>query len=49
MDEYIIWGTDSNGDSNANLMPLSSGSSTALKSFELSFRQDLNGDGLFGL
>ena len=47
-DEYIIWGTDSSGNCVANLMPSSSGSSTALKSFETSFQQDLNGDGIVG-
>jgi 20S proteasome alpha/beta subunit len=47
-DQYGIWNTDSSGNyvSNSAVM---SGTSTALESFETSFHQDLNGDGLIGL
>lgn len=41
-DQYTIWNTDASGNYVSNT-PLMSGS--ALKSFEASFHQDLNGDG----
>jgi serralysin len=47
-DQYVIWGTDNNGNWSADLMTPSSGSSSTLKSFETTFQQDLNGDGIIG-
>jgi hypothetical protein len=47
--QYTIWITDSNGnvayDPSGNL----SGNSTALETYETSFHQDLNGDGVIGI
>ncbi|MDT4740693.1 hypothetical protein RPS27_23550, partial [Bradyrhizobium sp. WYCCWR 12699] len=45
--QFTIWYTDGNGNytSNAGLL---AASSNALKSFETSFHQDLNGDGVIG-
>jgi protocatechuate 3,4-dioxygenase beta subunit len=52
-DQYSVWSTDSNGNyisnSNSGVAPIVSGSSTALKTIETSFHQDLNGDGLIGM
>ena len=51
-DQYTIWSTDNSGNylSSASLDGnwSQSGSSTALQSFETSFQQDLNGDGVIG-
>ena len=46
-DQYAIWTTDSNGNeiSSAGVF---SGANATLESFELSFHQDLNGDGIIG-
>ena len=46
-----VWNTDNNGNyvSNIGNHPLVSGTNNALKSFETSFNQDLNGDGHIGL
>ena len=41
--QFSIWNTDSNG--NFVSFAVYSGDSTALKSLETSFHQDLNGDG----
>ncbi len=46
--EYIIWQTDSVGQWLSQTAPISGGSA-ALQSLELSFKQDLNGDGVTGL
>jgi 20S proteasome alpha/beta subunit len=46
--QYTVWSTDSSGNYLANLIPVVSGSSTALVSFETLFHQDLNGDGVIG-
>jgi serralysin len=46
---YTVWGTDSNGNYQLNLIPAVSGASTALESFETTFHQDLNGDGVIGI
>jgi serralysin len=46
-DQFSIWTTDANGNF-ASYIALS-GSSTALKSLETSFQQDLNGDGTIGI
>ena len=48
-DQYIVWGTDSNGNLNSYLANNVSGTSTTLESLETSFQQDLNGDGHIGL
>ena len=46
-DQFNVWNTDVNGNF-LSYTPVVSGSSTALKSFETSFQQDLNGDGVIG-
>jgi serralysin len=46
-DQFNVWNTDVNGNFQS-YTPIVSGSSTALKSFETSFQQDLNGDGVIG-
>jgi serralysin len=45
--QFSIWNTDSNG--NFVSFNVYSGTSTALKSLETSFHQDLNGDGVIGI
>ena len=47
-DQYIVWNTDSNGN-HVSQTAVMSGSSAALESFETSFHQDLNGDGVIGV
>jgi VCBS repeat-containing protein len=46
--EFLVWSTDSSANyiSNTSVM---AGNSAALENFELSFHQDLNGDGLIGV
>ena len=44
--QYSVWSTNSNGNYLSNLITHVSGASTALKSAEVSFHQDLNGDGV---
>jgi serralysin len=46
-DLFNVWYTDVNGNF-LSYTPAVSGSSAALKSFETSFQQDLNGDGVIG-
>jgi hypothetical protein len=46
-DQYIVWDTDSSGNF-LSQGAVVSGSSSTLKSFESSFHQDLNGDGVIG-
>src|SRR5207244_2588333 len=48
-DQYTIWYTDSNGNYVSSAIGGVSGSSTAFESFESSFYQDLNGDGMTGV
>jgi len=48
-DQYTVWATDSSGNYTSSLLGVVSGSSTALKTLETSFHQDLNGDGTIGL
>jgi serralysin len=48
-DQYIIWTTDSTGNFTSNAIGAVSGNSNALESFETSFHQDLNGDGVIGV
>ena len=47
-DQYGVWNTDSSGNYLSSIGVVS-GASTALKSLETSFHQDLNGDGVIGL
>ena len=47
-DQYSVWTTDSNGNFTSTSAILSA-SSSALQSFETSFQQDLNGDGVIGV
>jgi serralysin len=46
-DQFNVWNTDANGNLQS-YTAIVSGSSAALKSFETSFQQDLNGDGVIG-
>ena len=48
-DQYTVWNTDSSGKYLSNAVGVVAGSSTALKSLETAFQQDLNGDGTIGL
>ena len=49
-DQYTVWNTDANGNFVSNgTGGIVSGASTALKSLEPSFQQDLNGDGVIGI
>ena len=47
-DQYTVWNTDNSGNYVSSASDVASGTSTALQSFETSFQQDLNGDGLIG-
>jgi hypothetical protein len=47
-DQYTVWFTDSNGAYLSSAFDSASGTSTALESYETSFHQDLNGDGVIG-
>jgi hypothetical protein len=47
--QYSIWSTDSNGNFLSYLTGAAAGSSTTLESFETTFNQDLNGDGVIGI
>jgi serralysin len=47
-DQYTIWTTDSSGNF-ISYLPVMSGSSAVLESFETVFQQDLNGDGVTGI
>ncbi|SHJ84911.1 Tryptophan-rich Synechocystis species C-terminal domain-containing protein [Bradyrhizobium lablabi] len=46
-DEYGVWNTDSNGNYVSNTAVVS-GTSAMLEAYEISFHQDLNGDGVIG-
>jgi serralysin len=48
-DQYSVWSTDANGNYLSNLIPVVSGTSAALESYESTFRQDLNGDSTIGV
>jgi hypothetical protein len=48
-DQYLAWNTDSSGNCVSGALDPTSGSSAALQSMEISFNQDLNGDGYKGL
>ncbi|MEY9590290.1 serralysin [Bradyrhizobium yuanmingense] len=48
-DQYTIWNTDSSGNYTNNAIGAISGKSYELESFEASFHQDLNGDGVIGI
>ncbi len=48
VDQYTVWTTDNSGNYLSSAFDSASGSSTALESFETSFHQDLNGDGVIG-
>src|SRR6516225_3789471 len=45
-DQYTVWFTDSNGNYISSAFDHASGTSATLQSFENSFHQDLNGDGV---
>jgi serralysin len=47
-DSYTAWNVDSNGNYISSPIGAVSGSSSALKSLEVSFQQDFNGDGVIG-
>src|SRR5215471_13013556 len=48
-DQYTVWYFDNSGNYVSSALNVVSGSSTALQSFETSFQQDLNGDGVIGV
>ena len=48
-DQYTVWITDKSGNYVSSAFDIASGTSAALQSFETSFQQDLNGDGVIGL
>ena len=48
-DQYTVWNTDNNGNYVSTIVSDVSGSSAMLESFETTFHQDLNGDGIIGL
>ena len=48
-DKYTVWLTDQGGKYLSSPIAAASGSSVALASFETSFQQDLNGDGVIGV
>ena len=48
-DQYTVWYTDNSGNYLSSAFDFASGTSAALQSFETSFQQDLNGDGVIGL
>src|SRR6516165_5425950 len=47
-DQYTVWYTDNSGNYLSSAFNSASGTSAALESFEPSFQQDLNGDGVIG-
>src|SRR6185437_5888522 len=47
-DEYTVWYTDSSGNYLSSAFIVASGTSSAVESFESSFQQDLNADGVIG-
>ncbi|MGJ4892242.1 NF038122 family metalloprotease [Bradyrhizobium sp. HKCCYLS3077] len=46
--QFTFWAIDSNGNYSSNLSGLVDGTSASVKSFELIFQQDLNGDSIIG-
>src|SRR5208283_4058816 len=46
--QYIVWNTDANGDFTSAATGVVSGASYALEDLELSFGENLNGDGTTG-
>ena len=49
VDQYSVWGTDTNGNYATQVLGVSSGGSYSLQAIETNFQQDLNGDGTIGL
>jgi serralysin len=47
-DQYWVWNTDSSGNYVSDASGIVSGTSAALESFETSFNEDLNNDGVIG-
>ncbi|WP_316184328.1 NF038122 family metalloprotease [Bradyrhizobium sp. SZCCHNRI1003] len=48
-DLYTVWNTDSSGAYTGNAIGAVSGSNASLEALEISFHQDLNGDGVIGI
>jgi hypothetical protein len=48
-DQKTVWNTDHSGNYVSRVFDIASGTSSALQSLEISFQQDLNGDGQIGL
>ena len=46
--EYVVWNTDTNGDYTSAATGILSGTSYALEELEVTFGEDLNGDGTVG-
>jgi serralysin len=47
-DQYLVWKFDASGNYSTTLLGVVAGSDPNLKSFETSFHQDLNGNGVIG-
>ncbi|WP_316228864.1 NF038122 family metalloprotease [Bradyrhizobium sp. SZCCHNR1070] len=47
--QFTFWATDANGNYTSNLSGLVTGTSSTVESFEQTFHQDLNGDGIIGV
>jgi hypothetical protein len=47
-DQYAVWSTDSNGNYASIILNTVAGTDPTLEAFEISFQQDLNGDGVIG-
>ena len=48
-DQYVVWNLDANGNYVGNATGVISGSDLALQTLEITFQQDLNGNGQIGL
>src|SRR5207244_4167197 len=48
-DQYTVWYTNSSGNFVSNPLDGVSGANAGLQSYETSFQQDLNGDGVIGV
>ena len=48
-DQYTVWNVESSGNFVSNPVGIVSGTSVALELLEISFHQDLNGDGVIGV
>jgi hypothetical protein len=49
VDQYTVWNVDSNGNYITNSILATTGTNAAIEIAEISFHQDLNGDGVIGI